>query len=148
MCAFVLAVFCHNYPNGQLACLKANVIKACIDHLEDRDPLLRQWSAICIGQIWMNCSEARQLALQGGIHEKFYNLLTDPVPEVRASAVFSLANFFFNIQANDAIIAAEENIGVTLLICTADASPLVRHELMLALSSLVSGMIFLDYKFN
>lgn len=43
MAAFILAVFCHRFRNGQTACLRSNVLAACFEHLSDRDPLLRQW---------------------------------------------------------------------------------------------------------
>lgn len=52
MCAFILAVFCRDFPLGQDACLETDVMDACLEHLEDDDYLLRQWSALCLAQLW------------------------------------------------------------------------------------------------
>lgn len=139
MCAFVLSVFAHDFPAGQEALLQANVMTACVGHLSDADPLLRQWSTICLGELWCKMTAAKIQAISEGIHEKLYLLLTDDVPDVRAAALFAIGRLFCSSSElaeslNDQIDLAQENIGLTLLVCTGDASPTVRTELVIALS--------------
>jgi regulator-associated protein of mTOR len=44
MCAFIVSIFCRNYPQGQNVCLSADLFDSCLRHLGDvENPLLRQF---------------------------------------------------------------------------------------------------------
>lgn len=142
MCAFIIAQFCRDFPQGQKACCHSNLLPGCLHYLNDEDPLLRQWIILCIGQLWHQNVEVQLQAMKLGIVDKIYLLLTDPVPEVRASAILALSQFLAYVDSSSNSDERQiicQNIGVTLLICTLDASPLVRKEFVVALSHCVAS---------
>jgi regulator-associated protein of mTOR len=107
--------------------------------LPDSDPLLRQWLAICLGHIWENNNSARWIGTRNTAHEKLFVLLEDPVPEVRAAAVYALGTFINSAtERTDHANALDHNIAITLINKVLnDSSPLVRKELLVALHWLV-----------
>ncbi|KAG0302962.1 hypothetical protein BGZ98_007096 [Dissophora globulifera] len=137
MCAFILATFCRDFPQGQQACLKQQVIQYCLTHVADSDHLLRQWACLCIGQLWKNYNEAKSVGLQSGAHERLTQILSDPIPEVRAAAMWSLGTFISNLDQNEQVIQLQNNLAMSALVATTDASPIVRKELVIFLSCLV-----------
>ncbi|KAG0349502.1 hypothetical protein BG004_005164 [Podila humilis] len=137
MCAFILATFCRDFPQGQQACLKQQVIPFCLTHISDSDHLLRQWACLCIGQLWKNYNEAKSFGLQTGAHERLTQVLSDPIPEVRAAAMWALAAFISNLDQNEQVIQLQNNLAMSALVATTDASPIVRKELVIFLSCLV-----------
>lgn len=137
MCCFILSVFCHQFRDGQQVCLRANLLTVCVLHLTDQDPLLRQWACICIGKLWEGYPEAKAIGIRDNIHERLFGILTDIVPEVRAAAMFALGTFVGDIERNEQIVNIEHNLAISALVATADASPLVRRELVITLSSIV-----------
>ncbi|SPO41527.1 related to KOG1 - Subunit of TORC1, a rapamycin-sensitive complex involved in growth control [Pseudozyma flocculosa] len=90
MCAFILSVFCQDFPSGQAACLETDAMHSCLEHLEDDDFLLRQWSALCLAQLWddSDIGKAKGIALDA--HGKLCCLLGDASPEVRSAVVYAL----------------------------------------------------------
>jgi regulator-associated protein of mTOR len=137
MCCFILSVFCHNFREGQQVCLRSNLLTVCVLHLNNQDPLLRQWACICIGKVWENYPEAKTISIRDNIHERLYGVLTDIVPEVRAAAMYALGTFIGGIEKTEQVISIEHNLAISVLVATADASPLVRRELVIALSAIV-----------
>lgn len=55
----------------------------CLAQINDPDPLLRRWTALCLAKLWENFDEAKWAALRDGAHKRLCSLLTDPSPEVR-----------------------------------------------------------------
>eukprot|EP01135_Chromosphaera_perkinsii_P005237 Nk52_evm6s327 gene=Nk52_evmTU6s327 len=137
--AFVLSVICDGHNAGQIACMNAGVIDMCLEKLisGNASPLLRQWLCLCLGKVWENFDRAKWCAVRDNAQEKICNFLTDPVPEVRAAAVYALGTFIGNTERGEHTVSIENNIGITLLVTTADSSPMVRKELAVALSGLV-----------
>ena len=169
MCAFIISVFMRDYPFGQQLALtslppnsKSNVFESCLYHLNDEDPLLRQWSAVCIGLLWDDFDEAKGLGVKLKAHSELTTQMhQDPVPEVRASILFTLG-VFIGTTAGDLLTGkknagrglsgsavertglseqwqADEELGVAMatLKMQSDASPLVRKELIILLSAIV-----------
>ncbi|MBN3307550.1 RPTOR protein, partial [Amia calva] len=138
MAAFILAVIVNSYNTGQEACLQGNLIAICLEQLNDPHPLLRQWVAICLGRIWQNFDSARWCGVRDSAHEKLYNLLSDPIPEVRCAAVFALGTFVGNsAERTDHSTTIDHNVAMMLAQLINDGSPVVRKELVVALSHLV-----------
>ncbi|KAJ1558614.1 hypothetical protein HK096_009018 [Nowakowskiella sp. JEL0078] len=162
MCAFILSIFCHEFPAGKQVCLKADMISSLVPHLGDADPLLRQWACICLGKLWERYDEARWTGMRDVLHEKLVLLLLDPVPEVRTSALFSLGSLLGDPpaikqdsdkkksdqlqgfsrtspfeQKSELVTKIENSIVVSILSTVADVSPMVRKELVVALSRFV-----------
>ncbi|KAI9029360.1 raptor N-terminal caspase like domain-containing protein [Hyaloraphidium curvatum] len=138
MCCFILSVFCHDFRQGQQACLKANLLASCAQHLADPDPLLRQWAAICMAELWSRFPEAKWLAVKESVHEKLSAMLQDIVPEVRAGAMLALGTFFGDLDKSDQVLSIEQNVALAMLVATTDASPLVRREFLTTISKLVA----------
>ncbi|XP_063149479.1 regulatory-associated protein of mTOR isoform X3 [Candoia aspera] len=138
MTAFILAVIVNNYNTGQEACLQGNLIAICLEQLNDPHPLLRQWVAICLGRIWQNFDSARWCGVRDSAHEKLYSLLSDSIPEVRCAAVFALGTFVGNsAERTDHSTTIDHNVAMMLAQLINDGSPMVRKELVVALSHLV-----------
>ncbi|XP_034746943.1 regulatory-associated protein of mTOR isoform X1 [Etheostoma cragini] len=138
MAVFILAVIVNSYNTGQEACLQGNLIANCLEQLSDPHPLLRQWVAICLGRIWQNFEPARWCGVRDSAHEKLYTLLSDPIPEVRCAAVFALGTFVGNsAERTDHSTTIDHNVAMMLAQLINDGSPVVRKELVVALSHLV-----------
>ncbi|XP_014350207.1 regulatory-associated protein of mTOR isoform X3 [Latimeria chalumnae] len=138
MTAFILAVIVNSYNTGQEACLQGNLIAICLEQLNDPHPLLRQWVAICLGRIWQNFDSARWCGVRDSAHEKLYSLLSDPIPEVRCAAVFALGTFVGNsAERTDHSTTIDHNVAMMLAQLINDGGPVVRKELVVALSHLV-----------
>jgi regulator-associated protein of mTOR len=156
MCAFILSAIARDFPHGQVACWNERVFDNCFERLDEGDFLLRQWSALCIGQIWDGNDEIKVYGVDRGTQDKLIALLSDDSPEVRAAALFALGTFMGANGAADpnkrggrgsgTMYQLEERIhfrmevavatGATLAIKD-DASPMVRKELLVLISSLV-----------
>lgn len=144
MAAFVLACFVRNFEKGQNLAFKGNIIATCLEQLNDPNPLLRQWLCICLGLTWNNCRDAKWCGVRDSAHEKLFVLLSDPVPDVRASAVFALGTFI-NLDKTDHSNTIDETIGIKLIHSVGnDGNPLVRKELIAALQWLV---LFFEKRF-
>ncbi|PWN45760.1 hypothetical protein IE81DRAFT_285316 [Ceraceosorus guamensis] len=90
MCAFILAVFCQDFAPGQAAALETDTLSSCLDHLADEDFLLRQWSALCLAQLWDDSSPGKALAIAQDAQGKLCCMLADVAPEVRAAVLYAL----------------------------------------------------------
>ncbi|ELR12837.1 regulatory-associated protein of mTOR, putative [Acanthamoeba castellanii str. Neff] len=137
MAAFVLAAICENCRPGQSACLNGKLVSICLAQINDPDPLLRRWIALCMAKLWEGFDEAKWAALRDGAHKRLCSLLTDPAPEARAAAVYALGTFMGGASGSEQRKNVELNLAVTLPVVTADGSPMVRKELIVALSRLV-----------
>lgn len=140
--AFVLSVICNNCRPGQSACLNARLLQTCLANLNNSDAMLRRWCVFCLAKLWENHEEGKKAAIVENAHVQLCGLLTDPVPEVRAAAVYALGTFI-GWAASEADeeqrTVIELNLGLTFAVVTADASPLVRKELIVALAALVQA---------
>ncbi|KAL5018968.1 hypothetical protein ScPMuIL_004690 [Solemya velum] len=139
MAAFVVAMIVNDYRQGQVAALQGNVISTCLEQLNDSNPLLRQWLAICLGKVWSNFDNARWCGVRDSAHEKLHKLVEDRVPEVRAAAVFALGTFINNnvSERSDHATNIDLGVGMTLVPAANDGNPLVRMELSVAFGNLV-----------
>ncbi|XP_055700757.1 regulatory-associated protein of mTOR [Phlebotomus papatasi] len=137
--AFVLACIVHNYPQGQSCALKDWLVSTSLLQITDPNWTLRQWLAICLGQLWQDYETARWPAVRDLAHEKLLPLLEDPVPEVRTAAVFALGTFISSVKKrSEHANNIDNSIAMTLLsTVTNDMSPLVRMELVAALQWMV-----------
>ncbi|XP_069683368.1 regulatory-associated protein of mTOR [Periplaneta americana] len=139
LAAFVLASIVNNYSQGQEVALQGSLVSICLEQLGDPNPLLRQWLAICLGRLWTNYDKARWCGVRDIAHEKLYILLTDPVPEVRAAAVYALGTFVSSVtERSEHANNIDHSIAMTLINTVShDMSPLVRKELVVALQWMV-----------
>jgi regulator-associated protein of mTOR len=138
MCAFIVAIFCKNYPQGQTVCLSPDLIDGCLKNLTDpENPLLRQWSCLCLSMLWLDFSDAKWMAIRCGAHLKLCDLSLDPVPEVRASMLHALTTFLAIPDLTDQVAQIEEGIATSLLFMTSDGSTIVRKELLIFFSTFV-----------
>lgn len=135
MAAFVMSCIVRDYPLGQGVAYQANLIAHCLEQLDDSDPMLRKWLAICLGTFWDNYENARWYGVRSCAHEKLYTLLDDPDPEVRAAAVFALGTFInCCTERTDHANTIDHSIGMKLVSTSLyDSSVLVRRELVVAL---------------
>lgn len=139
MAAFVLSCIVRDYSLGQEVAYQANLIAFCLEQLDDPDPMLRKWLAICLGTSWDGCEDARWCGVRSCAHEKLYTILDDPDPEVRAAAVYALGTFInSSTERSDHANTIDHSIGMKLVSTSLyDSSVIVRHELVVALQYLV-----------
>ena len=156
MCAFILSAIARDFPQGQTACLRERVFDNCFDRLNEGDFLLRQWSALCIGQMWDSNDDIKVYGVDRGTQDVLIGLLSDDSAEVRSAALFALGTFLGATgsanpnkqggRGSGTMYHLEERIhfrmevavvtGATLAVKD-DASPMVRKELLVLISCLV-----------
>ncbi|KAF7845248.1 regulatory-associated protein of TOR 1-like [Senna tora] len=159
MAAFVLAVIVDGHRRGQEACIEAGLIHVCLKHLQSSspndtqtEPLFLQWLCLCLGKLWEDFTEAQIIGLHADAPSIYASLLSEPQPEVRASAVFALGTLLdvgFDSSKesvggdeecdDDEKVRAEVTIVKSLLRVASDGSPLVRAEVAVALARFAFG---------
>lgn len=139
MCAFIVAMFCKDYNQGQRASLSPELVESCLLHLKDlQNPLLRQWSCLCLSKLWVNYEEAKWVGIRCLAHEKLCELVVDPVAEVRAAMIYALTAFLGIRDITPQIASVEESIASMILVMTNDGNSMVRRELLIFFSTFVS----------
>ena len=100
---------------------------------------MRQWLAIALGRVWDSYEPARWRGARNNAHEKLFELLKDPVPEVRAASVFALGTFISSCEERtEHANSLDHSIALNLMnTVSEDGSPLVRQELVVALQYIV-----------
>ncbi|KAF5351586.1 hypothetical protein D9758_007263 [Tetrapyrgos nigripes] len=156
MCSFILSALARDFPRGQQACWEEHVFVSCYDRLEEPDFLLRQWTALCIGQMWDGYDQGKMAGVDRGTQDKLTSLLSDDSAEVRCAALFALGTFMGASGSADpnkrggggsgAMYDRDERThfkmevavvtGATLVVKD-DASPMCRKELLILISCLV-----------
>ncbi|KAI0778960.1 raptor N-terminal caspase like domain-containing protein [Trametes elegans] len=156
MCAFILSTIARDYVHGQNACWRERVLDSCFEHLDEGDFLLRQWSALCIAQIWDGNDEIKVYGVDAGMQDKLIALLSDDSPEVRSAALYALSTFLGASGSADlnklggggsgSMYQLDERIHFRMEVAVVtgaalaikeDASPMVRKELLVLISCLV-----------
>lgn len=155
MCAFILAALCRGFRQGQTACLTINVFDACLARLQEDDWLLKEWSLLCIAQMWADNDEAKALFTQSERQTQMIEALRSTAVEVRAAALYAFGTLLgasaTPLDSNDT--KGGGGMGAQLGIAEAsqleleaglafacmmsvkeDASPLVRKELVVVIS--------------
>ncbi|OBZ68569.1 WD repeat-containing protein mip1 [Grifola frondosa] len=156
MCASILSAIARDYVHGQNACWRERVFDSCFERLDEGDFLLRQWSALCIAQIWDANDEIKVYGVDRGTQDKLIALLSDDSPEVRSAALYALGTFLGASGASNlsklggggsgTMHQLEERIHFRMEVAVVtgaalaikeDASPMVRKELLVLISCLV-----------
>ncbi|KAG6857290.1 hypothetical protein H0H87_006483 [Tephrocybe sp. NHM501043] len=156
MCSFILAAISRDYPLGQQACWSERVFDNCYERLEEPDFLLRQWTALCIAQMWDANDEIKVYGVDRGTQDKLIALLSDDATEVRAAALYALGTFLgasgsefpdrLGGGGTGTMYQLEERVHFRMEVAVAtgamlaikdDASPMCRKELLVVISCLV-----------
>ena len=100
---------------------------------------MRQWLAIALGRVWDSYEPARWRGARNNAHEKLFELLKDPVPEVRAASVFALGTFINSCEERtEHANSLDHSIALNLMnTVSEDGSPLVKQELVVALQYII-----------
>ncbi|KAL4980449.1 raptor N-terminal caspase like domain-containing protein [Aspergillus desertorum] len=138
MCAFIVSIFCKNYTQGQNVCLSSDLFESCLIHLTDvENPLLRQWSCLCISMLWADFPEAKWMGIRCAAPMRLCELNFDPVPEVRAAMLHALTTFLGIPDLTDQVAQIEESLAFAVLPMASDGSVIVRKELLVFFSTFV-----------
>jgi len=157
MCSFILSSIARDFPPGQSVLWNEHVFDNCFERLDSPDFLLRQWTALCIGQIWGGNDEIKVYGVDLGTQDRLVTMLSDDAVEVRAAALFAIGTFMgASGSANDSKrggggtgtmyqLDESDHFRMELAIATGaalaikdDASPMCRKELLVVLSCLVN----------
>lgn len=138
MCAFILAMLCKGYKPGQIVCNSTDIMTYCLQHITHPDnPLLRQWSCLCISQLWQDLPDGKWRGIRENAHLKLSFLIKDQCPEVRAAMAHAMTTFLGIPDLTDEVARIEEGIAWTMLELATDGSPIVRKELLVFFSHFV-----------
>ena len=138
MSAFVIAMFCRDFQPAQYVCLSASLMESCLEHLQNpENPLLRQWSCLCISMMWKDYPETKWAGIRSLAHHRLCALFIDPVPEVRAAAIHALTNFLGIPDITDSVAQEEEIVASALIVMITDGNAMVRKELLVFYSAFV-----------
>jgi regulator-associated protein of mTOR len=146
MCAFILAVFCREFRQGQIACMAPGVMQICLKVLKDTrnpaEPLMRHWTALLISQLWNDFPEAKWQGIREGAPLRLVDLLRDSVPEVRIAALVALTSLIGGPKDDDQTANVEVVVAVHALSLNGDGSSVVRKELVIFLGKVVARYVF------
>jgi regulator-associated protein of mTOR len=138
MCAFIIAMFCRDFPQGQNVCLSQELIESCLSYFDDmQNPLLRQWSCLCLSMLLVNFPDAKWAAIKCSAHQRLCALVVDCVAEVRASMLHALTSFLGIPDLTPQVAHIEESVAAMVLIMTTDGSAMVRKELLVFFSTFI-----------
>ncbi|KYK59900.1 meiotic regulator-interacting protein [Drechmeria coniospora] len=138
MCAFILAMLCKDYRNGQMVCNQTDILSYCLFHLRNEgNPLLRQWACLCISQLWRDLPEAKWRGIRENAYVKLAYLIRDPSCEVRAAMIHAMTTFLGIPDLTEEVARIEESIAWTILEMGTDGSPMVRQEYLVFLSHFI-----------
>ncbi|KAF2452426.1 raptor N-terminal caspase like domain-containing protein [Lineolata rhizophorae] len=140
MCAFIVAMFCKDYHQGQVVSNQnPELIDSCLGHLNDlQNPLLRQWSCLCLSNLWVDYPDAKWSGIRALAHERLCELAVDPVPEVRTAALHALTTFLGIPDLTPQVAGIEEGIASMVLMMTTDGNSMVRKELLVFFSTFIA----------
>ncbi|CAG8949534.1 hypothetical protein HYFRA_00007766 [Hymenoscyphus fraxineus] len=138
MCAFILAMLCNGYKQGQMVCNQSEIMTHCLTHLQNcENPLLRQWACLCISQLWANLPEARWRGIRENAPTKLCTLVQDVCCEVRAAMLYAMTTFLGIPDLTDEVARVEEAISWTIMELAYDGNAMVRKELLVYFSKLI-----------
>ncbi|KAK4229559.1 raptor N-terminal caspase like domain-containing protein [Podospora fimiseda] len=138
MCAFILTMLCKDFKPGQMVCNSTEIMLYCLYHIQySEDPLLRQWSCLCISQLWKDLPDGKWRGIREGAHLKLALLIRDACPEVRAAVVHALTTFLGILDLTDEVAKIEEGIAWAMLELAVDGNPIVRKEFLVFISHFV-----------
>lgn len=138
MCAFILALLCRGYKNGQMVCNQTDVMSYCLTHIQNQNNhLLRQWACLCISQLWQDLPEAKWRGIRENAYVTLADLAKDPCCEVRAAMVHAMTTFLGIPDLTEEVARIEESIAWTILEMGTDGSPMVRKEFLVFLSHFI-----------
>ena len=145
MCAFISAMFCKDHPQGQDATLNSchsdEIVEHCLVQMKFPDsqlPSLRQWCCLCLSMLWKDNTKAKWAGLRLSSHNRLGEAIRDPVPEVRAAMLHALKNLVGIEPITEEVARTEEGMALHVLAMTNDGSNIVRKELVIFFSVLVS----------
>ena len=140
MCAFVIAMFCKDFKAGKEAIMATHpdIIENCLQHLLDMEnPLLRQFSCLCLSNLWRDCPQAKARGLEVNAHGRIGDRSHDPIAEVRAAALDALTSFIATGPVNPMAMFEEETLASIVLSMALDGSIMVRRELTVLYSTFI-----------
>ena len=144
MSLFIVSMFCRNFQGAQVAVMSHELFQDCASHMADlEDPLLRQWSCLCVSMIWKDFPEAKWTSRRSpgdgrpSTHQVLCQMVVDPVPEVRAAAVHALTTFLGSPENVDQVAQMEQAIASTVMLMISDGNSMVRSELVVFFSTFV-----------
>ena len=140
MCAFVIAMFCRDFKPGKAAVMESHpeIIECCLQHLVDlENPLLRQFSCLCLSNIFRDYPPAKELGMARQAHARLRDRSHDPVPEVRAACLDALSAFVGTGEIDKAVTLEEETLASVVVSMGMDGSIMVRKELTVFYSTFI-----------
>lgn len=143
MCAFVVAMFCKDFRAGREEILSRNpeIIEALLSHMLDMEnPLLRQFSCLCLSHLWRDYPPAKATGMAHQAHARILDRSHDPVPEVRAACLDALTSFVITGSGEpipSAVVLEEETVISVVVAMGMDGSVMVRKELVVFYSVVV-----------
>ncbi|KAK6603483.1 meiotic regulator-interacting protein (WD repeat domain-containing protein) [Botrytis cinerea] len=140
MCAFILAMLCNGYKQGQNVCNQTDIMTYCLTHLQNADnPLLRQWACLCISQLWNDLPEAKWRGIRENAPAKLSGLVRDVCCEVRAAMLYAMTTFLGIPDLTDEVARNEESISWTVIELANDGNAMVRKELLVGIRTAAGG---------
>ena len=142
MSTFIISMFCRSFQQGRAVSMTPELFQACKDNMQDQEnPLLRQWSCLCISILWQDYPEAKWMGINLEAHTYLTEMCYDPVPEVRAAALHALSNFIGIPDLSPQVTSIEESIALNIMGMTLDGNSMVRVELLVFFSVYVKRYV-------
>ncbi|CCK70021.1 ubiquitin-binding TORC1 subunit KOG1 KNAG_0D02720 [Huiozyma naganishii CBS 8797] len=110
MAVFVLSSFVRDFPLGQKYCFTIELVNKLCYYTSNSDiPLLRQWSIILLGLLYIDNPLHKWVVMNLGVFNQLLASLNDPVPEVRTATVMTLKHFISSADDTDNILRLQQD---------------------------------------
>lgn len=140
MLAFILTLFLKDFRNGQRQVFSQEMIKNCLVCIAlSENPLLRQWCALLLSQLWNNNPEAKWVVYRENIIGDLISVVNDPIPEVRTLMVMAFTTFLLEAadHPRDELKRQDMRLAAAMLGLALDGLLMVRRELLFFMSRFV-----------
>lgn len=138
MSAFIIAMFCKDYHQGRTVSLSPDLVENLLQHLNDmQNPLIRQWSCLCLAMLWVDFPEAKWAGIRCLAHQRLIELVVDPVAEVRSAMLYALTTFIGIPDLTAQVANIEEFVASGILLMSTDGNIMVRKELLVFFSTFI-----------
>lgn len=118
------------------------IIESLLQHLLDMEnPLLRQFSCLCLSHLWRDYQPAKEVGMARQAHARVRDRSHDPVPEVRAAALDALSSFVGTGELTKAVMFEEETLASVVVAMGMDGSIMVRKELTVFYSTFIKRYV-------
>lgn len=131
MCAFILTSFIRDFRSGQRTVFSVELLHHLMLLIEtNQNPLLRQWCALLMLQLWVEHPDGKWIAIREGIATRLAKAVSDPIPEVRTSILIAFTLFILLEEDRAEVQLQYVKFSIAVLGLIGDGLSVTRREVL------------------